>query len=114
MTEHPAAPTTRRGKAVLSEMPDRIRGPWTPFREEQWGGTIATIEAEARDEHDRTCPFPHSNAELNAALNEARAAARKEVLDEIRKMWSADPGWPRLNTILDSLSTDTREEPSDE
>ena len=89
MTEHPAAPTTRRGKAVLSEMPDRIRGPWTPFREEQWGGTIATIEAEAR------------------------VAARKEVLDEIRlRTRGCGCDNNHLTDLLDSLSTDTREEPT--
>ena len=55
---------------------------------------------------------------------EARAAARKEALDEVRatcKEWGHTDDWnvesiyvSTLLDRLDSLSTDTREEPTDD
>lgn len=47
MTDVTPQPRTRRGKVLLEELPGLIRGPWTPFREEQWTLTILAIEAEA-------------------------------------------------------------------
>ena len=43
----PRTPRTIRGLQTLRELPDLIRGGWTPFREEQWAVTIAAIEEEA-------------------------------------------------------------------
>jgi hypothetical protein len=84
----PAAPTTEAGRTLERE----IGG--------DYGEEIAGIEAEAR------------------------AAARKEVLDEMERGLraiheeSSDPSSRNLAAsmlaALDSLSTDTREEPSDE
>ena len=95
MSEHPAAPTTEAGRHMLM---------W--LRSVQRPGT-----------------YPIRDAIL-AIETEARAAARKEVLDEIRRNMPvavlATDGGPtvayamEVTDILDSLSTDTREEPSDD
>ena len=90
MTEHPAAPTTEAGRALAARAKRQAFGNWEGIAQFE----IPAIEAEAR------------------------AAARKEVLDGFRaeidgRTWHPDD-LDRLNIILDSLSTDTREEPSDD
>ena len=95
MTEHPAAPTTAEG-----EIEDWLR-----------------YYRRLRDDGHLT---PHGQGALMAMekwIPMARAAARKEVLDEIRSgsvVWDTNHGKEiRLPlSLLDSLSTDTREEPT--
>ena len=117
MTEHPAAPTTEAGQSFLRWMADREL--WHPIdgRRDVTTGYLLVVEAEAR------------------------AAARKEVIAIIEALpimaaqhscWDDHEGgtngphadgtpcrdrvlWEAVDrrAILDSLSTDTREEPSD-
>ena len=87
MTEHPAAPTTEAGRRLWAQPKYAENESW-----DAWTTAIIAVEAEAR------------------------AAARKEVLDEIRaRLHPVYDGkdFDFIRAILDSLSTDTREEPTD-
>jgi hypothetical protein len=100
MTEHPAAPTTEASKHCLK---------WIAFVEKVDDPAGNTIY----DELQRIF-LPRIEAE-------ARAAARKEVLNEARDrltkavakrdFMSGPLSAASMFAILDSLSTDTREEP---
>ena len=103
MTEHPAAPPTEAGRTLIDQIEGLDYDAYDAGRAAfgSWTDAIRAIEAEAR------------------------AAARKEVLDEIRQRL---PGYMddlnseelsgytfavnQFGAILDSLSTDTREEPT--
>ena len=100
----PAAPTTRTGSAIAL---DRL---------------MEVID-------QRTTIQPRERPAIRASLRgyrraieaEARAAARKEVADRLRVEFESrfDDQWPEWmdeawNAAVDSLSTDTREEPRSE
>ena len=98
MTEHPAAPTTEAGRAFVREF--GVGGIYSGQGDVAFARrSVSKIEAEAR------------------------AAARKEVTPEmlaiaIIRIWHGSSEEPNAadieeaRLILDSLSTDTREEPS--
>ena len=148
MTEHPAAPTEAlRGSARqrlrndLRDIRDTSTDGWARTKADTllrvvldhalWHGDEPRTDNEAAERlMERIRAFHPADAiwiaqeDLEAALAAARAAARKEVLDEIREtalaFWS-DESIERnyafhpnlLWSWLDSLSTDTREEPTD-
>ena len=99
MTEHPAAPPTEAGRTLIDQIEGLDYDAYDAGRAAfgSWTDAIRAIEAEAR------------------------AAARKEVLDEVRTIceeWGHTDDWnvesiyvSTLLERLDSLSIDTREEP---
>ena len=101
MTEHPAAPTTEAGRETHT--------------------LLHRLSSQMKTCEMVPCPFAGLARRTEV---EARAAARKEVLDEIRRNMPvavlATDGGPtvayamEVTDILDSLSTDTREEPTDD
>ena len=94
MTEHPAAPTTEAGQSFLRWMSDREL--WHPIdgRRDVTTGYVAAIEAEARAAGYRDCAI--------------------RTLEAIRRDRNIPEGDPLLTILVpDSLSTNTREEPTD-
>ena len=89
VTEHPAAPATEAGRRLFTDN--------EPM--DMWESDGVTWE------------------DITAVEAEARAAARKEVLDEAKELLDSVDDGPnprsRFRRILEVLSTDTREEPSD-
>jgi len=110
MTEHPAAPTTTEGKRLIallaeyqviadSDYPDKERrtAATEAYRDarETVRGLLPLIEAEAQAAGYRDCAI--------------------RTLEAIRRDRNIPEGDPLLTILVpDSLSTDTREEPSDE
>lgn len=98
----PAAPTTEAGRDLLSACDS---GGWIT-----WDHQLVSLNGMRRA--------------ILAIEAEARAAARKEVLERLERglraihETSSDPSSRNLSAsmlaVLDSLSTDTREEPSSE
>ena len=110
MTEHRAAPTTEAGRGLAAKAKQQAWGNWEGLMQ----FTIPAIEAEAYKRGLADAERPGWTNRRGSPIAEARAAARKEVLDEIRgKVLAIHPATPtEVFAILEVLSTDTREEPT--
>ena len=103
MTEHPAAPTTEAGRKALGIIEAGVNTRWKGLAAYNW-----SVSA-------------YAASRVVAIEDEARAAARKEVDDALRPAlneahqyagasYFAGAAVRKVIRILDSLSTDTRED----